>query len=131
MSPDAATILTELTALECRMLRAEVRADPVQMRALLHPAFVEVGASGRTYTRDEVIAEFEGNPPKYTVRARDFAIDAVADGLVLLRYRSAHDDGRGALSRHVARTSLWQRVAGAWQLRFHQGTLVDPPRCSE
>lgn len=118
MSP----LLVTLRDLEQRLLLPEVRADPLQLGLLLHPDFVEVGASGEIYTRDEVLAEFEQSPPSYAVWAQDFEAHPVVEGVALLRYRSAHIDESGQLSRFVARTTLWQRNGGSWQARFHQGT---------
>ena len=41
----------------------------------------------------------------------------LADGLVMLKYTSAHQ------GRRANRTSLWRRAAdGGWQIFHHQGT---------
>ncbi len=121
-----ASVLSMLRDLETRLLRAEVRSDPAQLGALLHPDFYEVGANGRVYTRYEVLTEFQGAGYPYTVWAQDFQLQVVASGVALLGFRSAHVADDGALSRHVARTSLWQYVGSTWLLRFHQGTLTQP-----
>jgi hypothetical protein len=121
-----AALLSTLRDLELRLLRPEVRSDPLQLGALLHRDFVEIGAGGKVYTRDEVLAEFRGSPPKYSIWAQDFAVQTVASGVALLRYRSAHIERGDVLSRHVARTSLWQYAGGQWWLRFHQGTATAP-----
>jgi hypothetical protein len=118
-------LLETLRQLEQRLLRSDVRANPAQLAALLHPAFIEVGASGRTYSREEVLAEFNAAAPDYTVWSQDYVVEVVLEGLALLRYRSAHIDELGRLSRHVSRTSLWQRTGSGWQARFHQGTPTE------
>ena len=122
---DSSSLLDTLRELERRLFRPEVRSDPTQLEALLHPSFVEVGASGRTYLREEVLAEFRNNPPGDVVWAQEFYVEAVDDCVALLRYRSAHIGSSGALSRFVSRTSLWQRMGSGWQIRFHQGTPTD------
>lgn len=113
--------------LEHRLLDPAVRTDPHRLGPLLHPEFLEIAVDGRTWTRDEVLAEFQAAPPAYAVTARDFSAEELADGLVLVTYRSAHVDGAGRLGRHAARTSLWQRTPAGWQLRFHQGTPSAEP----
>jgi hypothetical protein len=118
--------LATLRDLELRLLLPEVRSDPARLGTLLHPDFYEIGASGRTYARDEVLAEFRGALPEYSIWAQDFDIQEVAVGMWLLRYQSAHVDTDGTLSRHATRTSLWQYTGSRWQLRFHQGTLTAP-----
>lgn len=119
-------LLVTLRDLELRLLSPEVRSDPDQLETLLHPDFHEVGASGTVYTRVEVLAEFRGAPPTYSVWAQDFEAREVVDGVTLLSYLSAHMSADGALSRHAARTSLWQYIGSRWQIRFHQGTLTSP-----
>jgi len=114
--------LVALRDLEQRMLLPEVRADPLQLAPLLHPNFVEVGASGEIYTRDEVLAEFDQSPPNYAVWAQDFEVHPVVEGVALLRYRTAHIGESGQLTRFVTRATLWQRNGGSWEARFHQGT---------
>ena len=116
-------LLDELTALEVELHRGAVRADRARMQALLHPAFFEFGRSGTVWTRDATLDEFaagaQGAP---RIHADGFALQRLADDLALLTYRSAHRGDSGELSRFTLRASLWQRVAGRWQLRFHQGT---------
>jgi len=119
-------LLVTLEALERRLFQPEIRSDPERLGELLHPEFSEVGASGKVYTRDEVLAELRDAPAPYSIWAQDFEAQEVASGLVLLRYRSGHMSSDGMLSRHVARSSLWQYIDGAWKLRFHQGTLSEP-----
>lgn len=122
---DRPAFVDRLKELEQRLLRPEVRSDPEQLGLLLHPSFTEIGAGGKIYSREEVLAEFRDTPPGYAVWAQDFLADALRDDVVLLTYKSAHIDGSGKLSRFVSRTSLWQRTGAGWQMRFHQGTPTD------
>jgi hypothetical protein len=122
---DRPSLVETLRGLERRLLRPEVRSDAAQLGKLLHPSFTEVGAGGRTYSRDEVLAEFRDTPPSYAVWAQDFQAEVVLDDIVMLKYKSAHIDESGKLTRFVLRTSLWQRTGAAWQVRFHQGTPTD------
>jgi hypothetical protein len=119
-----AGVFSRLTALEVLLHQPEVRSDHQQLAALLHPAFFEFGRSGRVWTRQEVLEEFTGNAatPHAQIHAQDFALQTLADDVALLTYRSAHCDADGVLSRWTLRSSLWQRVNGAWLMRFHQGT---------
>ncbi len=116
--------LEVLTRLERQLHRPDVRSDPRALGERLHPAFREFGCSGRTYTRDDVLAEFAAAPPAYAVVSQDYAVEALGPDLALLTYRTAHVAAGGGLERHVWRSSLWQRTAAGWQLRFHQGTLA-------
>ena len=121
-----ASLLSTLRDLERNLHRSDVRSDPERLGALLHCDFYEVGASGKIYSRDEVLVEFRDAPPPYEVWAQDFECHEVVEGGALLQYRSAHIGAGSSLSRHVARTSLWQCNQGRWQLRYHHGTPTDP-----
>lgn len=49
-------IAQELQRLEERLLDPKVRRDPKEVSALLAEEFKEIGASGRRYTRGEILA---------------------------------------------------------------------------
>jgi len=115
-------LIDTLRELEVETHQPHVRADRRKLERFLHPDFFEVARSGDRYSRDSVLAEFSNHPPSYRVWSQDFRLELLTAGLALLTYRSAHVGDDGALERHTLRTSLWQRTAQGWQLRFHQGT---------
>lgn len=111
--------VAEAIAAEQESLSPECRADPDRLRRLLAPDFHEFGASGGEL-------EFEGtaelvaagtDPGGEPIRFQDMRGYRLADGLVMVKYRS--DNG----VRRSNRTSLWRRVEpGHWQMFHHQGT---------
>lgn len=107
----------EVVLLEKSLLTDRVRSDRAALAGLLHPDFVEVGASGRIWTRGRLLAEIA---PLETVPEFELlGTDVLADDLVLVRWRER-------AGRQVRlRSSVWQRATGQWRLRFHQGTPVD------
>jgi len=108
-----ATDFEQITAREQALLGDRLRADPPSAAELLHPAFTEVGASGRRYDREEILAHLA---PLSEVEAEEFIADEVAPGVVLLRYVTTGPTGT------AERSSLWVRENGRWLLRHHQGT---------
>jgi ribonuclease HI len=103
---------------ELALLDPAVRADAARMRALLHPDFVEFGASGRVWDRTSIGAVTSGTDQP--VVASDLRTTRLGADAVLLTYRS-DTSGRRAL-----RSSVWVRdPAAGWLLRFHQGTPTD------
>lgn len=118
-------LVDEIRELEEAMLRGETRADRARMDALLHPDFVEVGRTGRIWSRAETLDEITSADAAPTIHADDVAVTALADGVALVTYRSAHVGADGARDRWSRRSSLWLRVEGTWRLRFHQGTPSD------
>lgn len=118
-------LLDHLVSLERELHRLETRRDRSRLEALLHPYFQEIGRSGRYYDRNAVLDEFSDVQHYESVRADDFHLRKLADGLALLTYTSAHVGETGELHRHTQRSSIWIRVGDDWQLCFHQGTPVE------
>jgi ribonuclease HI len=48
----------------------------------------------------------------------DITAELLADGVVLVRYRST------AGASHTQRSSIWVRSSIGWRVRYHQGTLI-------
>ncbi|MET9954325.1 DUF4440 domain-containing protein [Streptomyces sp. NPDC006339] len=120
---------------ELRLLDPAVRASATEARRLFDPEFVEVGASGRRWTYEEMLAELpeldgaatEG--PRFEPTAMRGVL--LAPGLVHLTYET--DFG----GRRARRSSIWRKAEGAgegvgdgvgvdsgWRLYYHQGTPV-------
>ncbi len=103
----------KVLALERSLLTDQVRSDPAEVAALLHPDWQEVGASGRLWSRAEMLAEIGPLPPTSLEVVSLARVDADS---VLLVWRSATDRGT------ALRSSLWVRSGGHWRQRFHHGT---------
>ena len=101
--------------LERELLGPLVRGDMGRTAVLLHPDFLEIGSSGRVWTRDAMMMALEEDPGERT----DIEIlgsDRIGPGAVLLTYRNF------ARSGTTLRSSLWVLDGERWRLRFHQGT---------
>jgi hypothetical protein len=88
------------------------------------PDFWEVGASGRRYSRDYVLAELERRHAEKTVDAwetMDFHCRRLAEEVYLLTYTLLQGE------RKTRRATIWQRTPTGWKIVFHQGTLVQDP----
>ncbi|MFW2514524.1 DUF4440 domain-containing protein [Demequina sp. SO4-13] len=108
-----------LQAMEEAMWRAETRFDMRFMDAVLADGFTEVGRSGRTYTRDEVLA-LQSTEIDVELPLTGFTAVAICEDVALVRYTSMP----AKASRGEAhRTSVWVND-GRWRLRFHQATLT-------
>jgi ribonuclease HI len=102
-------------ALERELLGPEVRGDIGRTGVLLHPDFMEIGSSGRVWTRDPMMMALEEDPVERT-ELEVLGADRIGTGAVLLTYRSYAHSGT------TLRSSLWVLDNGRWRLRFHQGT---------
>ncbi|MEV7541124.1 DUF4440 domain-containing protein [Streptomyces sp. NPDC089915] len=116
----------EAIAGELRLMDPCVRSSRSLTRELLDPQFTEVGASGRRWTYEEVLAalpEMDGateDGPRY--EPSGFTGVLLAPGLVHLTYETTLDGNR------ARRSSLWRRrgTAGTLRMYYHQATPVPP-----
>jgi|SRR5580765_4301227 len=118
-------LLELLRGLETELHRSETRQNRSRMESLLHPDFVELARSGRRYSRNEVLDEFDGGRLMEPVHAQDFELSELGPGIALLTYQSAHVGPTGDLFRQTFRSSLWIETPGGWCMRFHQGTPAE------
>ncbi|MFJ4241148.1 DUF4440 domain-containing protein [Streptomyces iakyrus] len=111
---------------ELRVMDPSVRMSRSLARQLLDPDFVEVGASGRRWTYDEMLAalpELDGaaeSGPRY--EPSKFTGVLLAPGLVHLTYETTFNGNR------ARRSSLWRKQGAAttWQMYYHQATPIPP-----
>ena len=111
---------------ELRLMDPSVRMSRSLARQLLDPDFVEVGASGRRWTYDEMLAalpDLDGaaeSGPRY--EPSKFTGVLLAPGLVHLTYETTIDGNR------ARRSSLWRKQGAAttWQMYYHQATPIPP-----
>ncbi|MFE7480483.1 DUF4440 domain-containing protein [Streptomyces sp. NPDC057552] len=124
MSGETTDISAAITG-ELQLLDPDVRVSPSLAAELLDPEFVEVGASGRRWTYEEMLTALPqldgGNTdggPRFEVSGMTGTV--LAPGLVHLTYESVFDGNR------ARRSSLWRRQDGgtAWRLYYHQATPV-------
>jgi hypothetical protein len=123
MADDPGRLIATLTDLEIELQRPDVRRDRRRLEELLHRDFFEVGRSGRTYRRGDVLTELPVGGPT-PAQSRDFDLRVLAEGVALLTYRSANVTRRGELEQHALRTSIWLRASTGWQIVFHQATPI-------
>jgi len=106
----------ELLRLEKQLARI---GGPIsaQDTALIADDFVEFGASGRVWTKTEIVAAMaDWHPIRRTID--QFVVRDLAPSVRLVTYRLVEEEG-GASS---LRSSLWRRTGEGWQMFFHQGT---------
>ena len=113
------TDIDDVVSNERLLLDPAVRSDPDRVLALLHPDFLEFGASGRRWTAASAAeATARAAADGERIEARGFEAVRLADDVVLLTFE-AHRAGQVSL-----RSSVWVRTASGWQLRFTQGTVT-------
>lgn len=110
-----------LAAREPIFHRPEFGTTRADFEAMVADEFREVGASGRTYSKAQVLDVLEARhsrPVEEDFSVSDFACRQVARDLYLVTYAL---DQSGRLSR---RSTLWRLTGPDWKIVYHQGTLV-------
>jgi len=104
---------------EVALLTPAVRCDPDRLRAALAEDFVEIGRTGRLWTRDMVIDALGDELERGTPETEEWAFTRLSPELMLVTYviRAA----QGPDSRHA---SVWDLSGDQPVIRFHQGTIV-------
>ncbi|MGW7462921.1 nuclear transport factor 2 family protein [Streptomyces sp. NPDC054797] len=111
---------------ELRLMDPRVRVSRSLVEELLDPDFIEVGASGRRWTYEDMLAalpEMDGasqDGPRYEPSGMTGVV--LAPGVVHLTYETTIGGHR------ARRSSLWrERSAGTgWRMYYHQATPVPP-----
>jgi hypothetical protein len=107
--------------LEEKLLQPDIRKSAKDLDALLADAFIELGSSGRTYNKQEMINILPTLPAeKFTLT--DFQAKHLAPDVVLTIYRAAQYGEQNQPLQCSLRSSVWILEKGAWRIVFHQGT---------
>ena len=120
--PNLLGILAELVSREPIFHRPEFGTGRADFEMMVAADFWEVGASGRRYSREVVLAELEKRhavPHEDIWETKDFRCRKLAPDVYLLTYTLIQDHER--VSR---RSTIWERSAAGWKIIYHQGTLV-------
>ena len=106
--------------LELERRLAEGSCSPAELEGLLHPDFLEVGISGKTWGREETLSVLRSRSAKQV-------------DLVLLGDRPLARDLRqlvywlSSAGTSSIRSSIWRRDGSSWRILFHQGTSRQAP----
>lgn len=106
---------------EVQLLSSDVRRSPHLLDELLDPDFREVGASGRLWSRAEMIRELPSDAADEddAITVTDMHGVRLSGEIVLVTYISER------CGRRARRSSLWRRSDRTWRVLYHQGTIVD------
>ena len=120
--PALAGILEELSCREPIFHRPELGTSRADFERMTCEDFWEVGASGRRYSREFVLAELErrnSGSQRDVWETSGFHCRRLAPELYLLTYTLLQDK-----TRKTRRTTIWHQAPDGWKIVFHQGTIV-------
>lgn len=116
-------LTAQLLPLEESHLLQAIRSDRNRLASLLHESFTEIGASGRTYTRDDILNNLPSEPPADRSLA-NFQARQLSTDIALTTYITTRTDRTTNQTHRARRSSIWIQTANTWQLIFHQGTPI-------
>lgn len=120
-SSDDPVPLAEVRDAELMLLDPEVRRNGNALAALLHHDFVEIGSSGRRWTKSEIIAELHASPSPGLLKVEEMHARWVSRDVALVTYRTVSAEAT------VLRSSWWLHQDSRWLILFHQGTTLRRP----
>jgi len=119
---------TELRRLEPIFHRAPNGITREYGEALAGPGYWEVGASGRVYRREDILAELQrrhdAGEPEPPMKVDGFAVATLGEDTYLATYELTQHLPEG--DRVTRRATWWEWTGDSWQALYHQGTLVAP-----
>ena len=121
VAPD--DIAATVSKRERQLLQRDIRNSRAALDGLLAEDFIEVGRSGFSYRRQDVIEALLKDPVD-DVAVEDTECRQLSPSVVLLMYKSYRAGTATSDPRTTLRSSVWTLVEGDWKLRFHQGTPV-------
>ncbi|HEY7353589.1 MAG TPA: DUF4440 domain-containing protein [Terriglobales bacterium] len=114
----------ELFELEKKLLDPELRRSPEKLAHLLAEEFVEFGSSGHAYDKRRVLFLLRKQAPRQ-LEIEEFRVVEISPSGALVTYRArAESEATIGSIRYSLRSSVWIQRNGAWQMVFHQGTMV-------
>jgi hypothetical protein len=111
--------LAEVEALERRLLDPGTRSSSEALHKLIDDDFIEIGRSGRIWTKSEIVEELL-EEQSLEIEMDSVQSRRIGEDVILIIYRSRRVGV--AQTADAIRSSIWQRRKKNWQIVFHQGT---------
>ncbi|MFZ1086379.1 MAG: DUF4440 domain-containing protein [Terracidiphilus sp.] len=124
VDPELLPVLEELRQREPIFHTPEFGSAAVEFERATAPDYWEVGASGRRYSREFILAWAEQSLSHFVDakaadwRTEDFGLRRLGSDTYLLTYTL---DQAG---RRTRRSTIWQRTEDGWRILYHQGTII-------
>jgi hypothetical protein len=112
-----------LFELEQRLAQVGGRLSAEDISSLIAEDFVEFGASGKVWSKAEIIAAML-QWPLIERAVENFTVRELSDCVCLVTYKAVRVAKDKQTSSFSLRSSIWRYTGGRWQIVFHQGTNV-------
>lgn len=109
----------EIRRLEERLLQPEVRSSGEELMWLLADDFVEIGSSGPTYNKQQIVDRLPSETHAQWL-VDDFQVRVLSPDVALATYRVGRYPRPGDVGSHSLRSSIWTFRDERWQMTFHR-----------
>jgi len=99
------------------------RLPSEEASSLIAADFVEFGASGKVWSKAEIIAAMSQWAPIERI-VEDFGVRELSASICLVTYKVIGVTKDRQASPFSLRSSIWRYTGERWQIVFHQGTNV-------
>ena len=101
------------------LLDPAVRSDRERLDLLIAEDFLEVGATGSSFGKANVLARLPSESG-VAFTASGMTAATLANNVILITYVATRSHAGHTL--HSKRSSIWVHSEVGWQMRYHQGT---------
>ena len=112
-----------LFELEQRLAQVDRRLSAEDAGSLIAEDFVEFGASGKVWSKAEIITAMSQWAPIERI-VEDFRVRELSASICLVTYKVIGVTKDRQASPFSLRSSIWRYTGERWQIVFHQGTNV-------
>ena len=113
-----------IKALELELLKPEVRKSKERLNELIADDFLEIGASGSNFNKEDILNELP-DQSEINFLMQDFNTIEISPDTILATYQVEKIILESDEKIKSARSSIWKNKDGNWQIIFHQGTTFD------
>lgn len=114
-------LAAQIKNLEIELLKPATRHSLERLNELLADDFMEIGASGKRYNKQDVLNVLPASVEKQFVLL-EFEVKELSPQIVLATYRIEKEITGSDKENCSLRSSVWQKQNGQWRIIFHQGT---------
>ena len=112
-------LIKEVIDLEIYSLSPKVRSSKEELEKLFSEDFIEFGASGKVYTKLDVVNALpekkENSFEVENIKAKALGVDVVQ--ITYLLHNKTEN-------KYSLRSSIWEWSLDGWRMIFHQGTNI-------
>ncbi len=120
---DNKELALHLKQLEVELLSEAARTNPRRLNELIAGEYLEIGKSGRIYSKPEAIEALKKEEYK-EIKITGFKMTPIADSVILAVYTAYQNRAdKNTVARSV-RSSIWKLFGTGWKIIFHQGTII-------